>query len=84
MGMDGVKAALAEYKAIQERTQHGSPYFRRAALVGHRETMQHFRDEQGPDGPWAPWAPSTALARERGRGGDKILVDTVTVDLGKV
>lgn len=75
MNTSGVKEVLAGFKLIQQRVGHGSPYFKRAALRGHRDTMQHFRDERGPNGPWAPWAASTAAARARGRGGNKILVD---------
>ena len=66
MGANGIKEAMAEFKAIQDRTNHGSPYFQRAAMVMHREAIEHFQKQEGPAGtesspgvfkstkPWVP------------------------------
>lgn len=59
------------YADLQSRVTHGDRFFQRAAMIMHRQVMDNFKKEQGPDG--GKWA---RLKKKRKRGGSKVLQDT--------
>ena len=75
----GIKEAIAEFKGIQNRTQHAHPFMQRAALRMHGNAIKHFSEQRGPNGPWGStkfYDETGGPAVRGGRGGTKILMDT--------
>ena len=64
---------LADLKGMAARAAHPKQFYATSKAVLHRDVMAHFSAEEGPEGAWKDWSPGTVKARQRGRGGSKIL-----------
>lgn len=66
-----IKTKLSQVKNGQKK------YLGLLSAIVFKDVIEHFSKQEGSDGSWKTWSPTYKAAMERrGKGGNKILVDT--------
>lgn len=73
-----MEALRVRLQKMRDRASNPNPVMGYIATMMHKDVMDHFDKEMGPNAHWKPLSPVTEAMRRKGKGkrGNKILQDT--------
>lgn len=64
--IEGLDTTVRNIDGVAKRAGDLTPAWRKIAVLGFKDVIQHFRDTAGPEGRWKALKPSTIKRRRKG------------------